>query len=105
MHSDGYTLDIIPHLIELGVDAANLQIFCIGLDKLRRFRGKITFWGEIDRQYLLARASEDEVEQAVVAVKDALWDNGGCIAQCEFGAGAKPENVYKVFETWDRLVR
>ncbi len=105
MHSDGYTLDIIPHLIELGVDAANLQIFCIGLDKLRPFRGKITFWGEIDRQHLLARASEDEVEQAVVAVKDALWDNGGCIAQCEFGAGAKPENVYKVFETWDRLVR
>jgi uroporphyrinogen decarboxylase len=104
MHSDGYTLDIIPHLIEIGVDAANLQLFCIGLDKLRPYAGKITFWGEIDRQYLLARATVAEVEEAVAAVKDALWANGGCIAQCEFGAGAKPENVYKVFETWTRIV-
>lgn len=105
MHSDGYTLDIIPHLIEIGVDAANLQLFCIGLDKLQPFAGKITFWGEIDRQYLLARATVAEVQAAVAAVKDALWANGGCIAQCEFGAGARPENVYAVFETWTRLFK
>jgi hypothetical protein len=103
MHSDGYTLDIIPHLIDLGIDAANLQLFCIGLDKLRQFRGKLTFWGEIDRQHLLPYATPTEIEQAVISVKDALWANGGCIAQCEFGAGANPDNVYKVFETWDRI--
>lgn len=103
MHSDGYTLDIIPHLIEIGVDAANLQLFCIGLDKLRPFAGKITFWGEIDRQCLLARATVAEVADAVQAVKDTLWANGGCIAQCEFGAGARPANVHAVFETWQRL--
>ena len=28
MHSDGYTLQIIPHLIDLGLDAFNTQIFC-----------------------------------------------------------------------------
>jgi uroporphyrinogen decarboxylase len=104
MHSDGYTLDILPHLIDLGVDAANLQLFCIGLEQLRPFRGEITFWGEIDRQYLLVNATPDEVEQAVIAVRDTLWAGGGCIAQCEFGAGAKPANVYKVFETWNRIV-
>ena len=46
------------------------------------------------------------LESAVKAVTDvfeALWDNGGCIAQCEFGAGAKPENVEAVFRTWDKL--
>jgi len=105
MHSDGYTLDIIPHLIELGVDAANLQLFCIELDRLAPFRGRITFWGEIDRQYLLARATPAEVEQAVIAVKETLWADGGCIAQCEFGAGARPDNVYKVFETWDKITK
>ncbi len=104
MHSDGYTLDIVPHLIELGVDAVNLQLFCIGLDKLRPYAGKITFWGEIDRQYLLARATVDEVKAAVASVKDALWANGGCIAQCEFGAGARPENVTAVFEAWAQLL-
>jgi hypothetical protein len=64
----------------------------------------ITFWGEIDRQYLLAFGKLEEIEEAVKKVKDNLWANGGCIAQCEFGVGAKPENVYKVFETWEKII-
>ena len=103
MHSDGYTLDIIPDLIEMGLDALNTQIFCIGVDKLAPFKGKITFWGEICRQHLLPYGTVEEVKSAVRQVYDTLWDNGGCIAQCEFGAGAKPENVAAVFETWDEL--
>jgi uroporphyrinogen-III decarboxylase len=102
-HSDGFTLDIIPHLIDIGVDAVNLQIFCIGLEQLRQFKGHITFWGEIDRQAILPYGSRQDVQAAVKAVKDALWNNGGVIAQCEFGPGANPENVYTVFETWNSL--
>jgi len=102
-HSDRFTLDIIPHLIDIGIDAVNLQIFCIGLDKLRQFKGKITFWGEIDRQGILPNGTKQEVREAVKRVKETLWDNGGVIAQCEFGPGANPENVYTVFETWANL--
>lgn len=104
MHSDGYILDIFPHLIEIGLDAINSQIFCMGVENLSQFRGMITFWGEIDRQYLLAFGKLEEIEEAVKKVKDNLWANGGCIAQCEFGVGAKPENVYKVFETWEKII-
>ena len=100
MHSDGYTLDILPHLIEMGLDAINTQIFCIGLEKLAQFKGSITFWGEIDRQYLIPHGSLQDIEAAVKLVHETLWQDGGCIAQCEFGAGANPRNVYKVFETW-----
>ncbi|MHB1455129.1 MAG: uroporphyrinogen decarboxylase family protein [Saccharofermentanales bacterium] len=103
MHSDGNTLQIIPHLIELGLDAFNTQIFCIGLENLAKYKGQITFWGEIDRQHLLPHASPEEIEAAVIQVYKTLWSNGGCIAQCEFGPGGNPENVYKVFETWSRL--
>ncbi len=102
-HSDGFTLDIIPHLIDIGIDAVNLQVFCMGLDKLSRFKGQITFWGEIDRQGILPNGSKQEVQKAVKLVKDTLWNNGGVIAQCEFGPGANPENVYTVFETWTGL--
>ena len=105
MHSDGYTLDIIPKLIEIGLDAFNTQIFCMELDKLEKYRGKITFWGEIDRQHLLPNASVEEISNAVKSVHQSLYQNGGCIAQCEFGAGAKPENIRMVFETWDKLTR
>ena len=103
MHSDGYTLEIYPDLIELGLDAFNSQIFCMGVENLKQFAGKITFWGEIDRQYLLANASLEEVEAAVRSVKENLWHNGGCIAQMEFGPGGRPENVMKAYETWDEL--
>ena len=104
MHSDGYTLAIIPHLIDLGLDAFNTQIFCMGMDVLKPFKGEITFWGEVDRQHLLVDASPAEVKQAVHGVYDALWDQGGCIAQCEFGAGSKPENVRAVFEAWNEVL-
>lgn len=103
MHSDGYILPIIPKLIDMGLDAINCQIFCIGIDKLKQFKGKITFWGDIDRQYLLYRGSREEIFNAVKQVKENLWDNGYCIAQCDLGVGAKPENVYAVFEAWDLL--
>lgn len=104
MHSDGMILSIYPDLVEIGVDAINSQIFCMGPEALKPFAGKITFWGEIDRQRLLVSAEPAEVDRAVRDVHAALWRNGGCIAQCEYGPGAKPPNVRQVYETWSRLV-
>jgi len=105
MHSDGNVLRILPRLVELGIDALNLQLFCMDFAELARFRGKVTFWGEIDRQHILPEGTLDDVDEAVLKVKENLWQNGGCVAQCEFGPGARPENVYRVFEAWDRLAR
>ncbi len=105
MHSDGNTLQIYPHLIEIGLDAMNSQLFCMGIENLEQFKGKITFWGEIDRQHILPYGTEADVEAAVEKVYNTLWQNGGCIAQCEFSAGGNPRNVRKVYETWDRLTR
>lgn len=103
MHSDGYIKDILPDLIEMGLDAINCQIFCMDVADIgSKFKGKITFWGEIDRQHILPNATRDEVAQAVQLVRSSLYRNGGVIAQCEFGPGAKPENVYAVFETWNK---
>jgi hypothetical protein len=99
-HSDGNTLDIIPHLIDIGYDAVNLQIFCIGVEKIEQFKGKITFWGEMDRQHLLPRGALAEIDAAVRKVRAAVWKDGGAIAQCEFGAGAKAANVRQMFKSW-----
>ncbi|MEW5902596.1 MAG: uroporphyrinogen decarboxylase family protein, partial [Acidobacteriota bacterium] len=104
MHSDGFILDIVPDLVELGLDALNSQLFCMDIEELgRRFRGKITFWGEIDRQRLLSHGTPAEIRAAVTRVKNALYQCGGVIAQCEFGAGARPENVAAVFAAWEEL--
>lgn len=83
----------------------NSQIFCMGVENLTPFAGRITFWGEIDRQWLLPRGAPDDIDRAVRQAHEHLWRKGGCIAQCEFGAGAKPENVRQMFESWNRLTR
>ncbi len=104
MHSDGYITDIIDDLIEVGVDAINSQVFCMNMQELsERFKGRITFWGEIDRQSLLPNASVEEIDEAVIDMHKHLYDHGGVIAQCEFGPGAKPENVMQVFESWNNI--
>lgn len=103
MHSDGYTADIFPHMIELGLDAINSQVFCIGIERLKPFAGQITFWGEIDRQHILVEGTKQDAAKAVCNLYDNLWKKGGCIAQCEFGPGGNPDTVAAVFDTWDTL--
>ncbi len=104
MHSDGHILSIYPDLIEIGINAVNSQIFAMGLQNLSLFKGQITFWGEVDRQNILPNFSEKEVEGAVLEIYDTLYADGGIIGQCEFGPGAKPQNVYTVFDTWRKVL-
>jgi len=101
-HSDGYIRPILNDLVEIGVDALNSQLFCMDIEEIgRSFRGRLTFWGEIDRQYVLPFGLADEVREAVRRVRRALDDGrGGVIAQCEFGNDVPKENILAVFEAW-----
>ena len=101
-HSDGNIAAIIPDLIEIGVDALNAQLFCMDIEELgRKFKGRITFWGEIDRQYILPFGKPSEVRNAVQRVRRALGDEqGGVIGQCEWGKDVPKEHVEAVFESW-----
>lgn len=104
MHSDGNIADILPELIEVGVNALNSQLFCMDIDRLsRESAGRITFWGEIDRQDILPNGTRKEVREAVELVYTKLYRNGGVIAQCEFGPAANPENILNVFESWNQI--
>lgn len=106
MHSDGHISAIYPDLIEIDVNALNSQLFIMDIEALgETYGGKITFWGEIDRQHLLVEASVEEIHAAVNRVYNACYRHGGVIAQCEMGPGAKPENVYAVYEAWNAVNR
>jgi hypothetical protein len=100
MHSDGDIRSILPDLIEIGVDAVNCQVGLMTPKALAPFAGKITFWGEVDRQQLLPFGTPQEVDKAVRETHAHLWTSGGCIAQCEFGPDANPENVRQVYASW-----
>lgn len=105
MHSDGYIFDIYEDLIEIGVDAINSQLFCMDIEEMgRRFKGRITFWGEIDRQHVLTSENLDDIRKAVKRVKESLYDKrGGVIAQCSFEGGGRPENVEAIFKEWENI--
>ena len=105
MHSDGWITSIMEDLVEVGVDALNAQLFVMDLDELsRRFKGRITFWGEVDRQHVLTAEDPAVVRAAVRRLAECFYDpRGGLIAQFEFGAAARPGNALAVFEEWDRV--
>lgn len=105
MHSDGWITTIYPDLIEVGVDALNSQLFCMDIPELARIaRGKITFWGEIDRQFILTAKDPDEGRKAVRFVAEHLYDpDGGVIAQFEFTPGTNPQTARVIFDEWERV--
>jgi len=105
MHSDGYIMEIYEHVIQLGVDAVNSQLFCMPIEQIgERFRGKITFWGELDRQDLMPRGSEDQVRAGVRRVwRNLSYNGGGVIAQFEYGLDTKLENALAAFDEWEKV--
>lgn len=105
MHSDGHISEIYEDLVEVGVDAVNSQLFCMDMADLRqRVKGKITFWGEIDRQHVLPSTNPEDGREAVREVAKHLYDpSGGVIAQFEFGAGANPETALVIFDEWMKI--
>lgn len=104
MHADGHILDILDDLIGAGIQAINCQTACMGVEELgSRFRGRVTFWGEIDRHLLATPGALASVARAAREFRERLGAGGGVIAQCEFGPGALPEHVRQVFVTFAEL--
>ena len=101
-HTDGFTRPIIGDLIDVGVDAINCQLFTMDIEELgREFKGKVTFWGEIDRQWVLPFGTPADVREAVARVRRAFDDGqGGVIAQSEWGKYNPTENIRAVYEAW-----
>ena len=102
-HTDGFIEPIFNDLIEVGIDAINCQLFCMNIEELGRlYKGKITFWGEMDRQHILPFGSQEDIRNAVARVRSALYDpSGGVIAQCEWGKDNSRESIETVFSVWD----
>lgn len=103
MHSDGHIFAIYEDLIEIGIDAVNSQLFCMDLAEIgKRFKGRITFWGEIDRQHVLPHPDPQRSRDAVHQVVEHLYDpSGGVIAQFELGCDVRLENAEVVYQTWE----
>ncbi len=101
-HTDGHVAALVADFIEIGVNAMNMQLFCMDIEDLaRRFKGKLTFWGELDRQKSLSFGTPEDVYRDVRRVRKALDDGqGGVIAQFEWYKNVPRANVEAAFEAW-----
>lgn len=80
-HSCGAIREIIPDLIEMGLDVLNpVQGNCPGMDPLelkRQFGDKLAFMGGVDTQDLLPRGSVADVVQATERLLQCMTAGGG----------------------------
>lgn len=105
-HSDGWIQSLYDDLIEVGIDAINSQLFIMDIEEIsKKYQGKVTFWGEIDRR-LLYFGNPEEVMKAVQRIQRAFYDpKGGIIIQCEWGKDNPPENIAAVYKTWESILK
>jgi uroporphyrinogen decarboxylase len=101
-HCHGNISKIFGELVKIGIDAIHCQLFLMDIDRLaKRYRGRVTFWGEIDRQHTLPFGSREEIGEAVKRVRKALdFGSGGVIAQCQWGPDVPMKNIAAFFEQW-----
>ncbi|MEF9924645.1 MAG: uroporphyrinogen decarboxylase family protein [Muribaculaceae bacterium] len=102
MHSDGYIYDIYDELMEIGVDAINSQVWCMGVEMVaEKCNGRITNWGGVCRQHILPNGSVQDVVDAVYKMREHLWVNGGLIGQFEAGPDMPLENIKAGLVHWN----
>jgi uroporphyrinogen decarboxylase len=84
MHSCGHVTELIPDLIDIGLDVLNpIQPQAMDLEDLsRRFAGKICFYGGVDVQGTLPHGSPDDIREEVKKlIRLFRTDQGGFIGE------------------------
>jgi uroporphyrinogen decarboxylase len=104
-HSCGAIFQLIPDLIETGIDILNpIQTNAKGMDTalLKREFGKdLCFWGGIDAQKVLPQGTPEEVEREVKRVVQDLSPGGGFLfaPSHDIQTFTPPENVVALYES------
>jgi len=104
LHSCGAIYEFIPNIIECGVDVLNpIQISAKGMDTKRlkqKFGDKLSFWGAIDTQRVLAFGTPEDVEEEVKRRIGDLAPGGGYVLSSvhNIQANVPPENIVAMFE-------
>jgi len=104
LHSDGAIRDIIPDLIDLGIDIIDpVQTSCPGMDAAslkRDFGERLCFHGVLDSQELLPRSSPEEVLSEARRLVDIMGVNGGLAlnANCGFQIDVPVANILALYD-------
>ncbi len=107
-HSCGSIIDIIPDLIEAGVDVVHpIQALAAGMEPQNlkeKFEGKVAFCGGVDTQELLVHGSEEEVRGKVRELK-SLFPTGLIISPSHEAIlpDVPPKNIKALFDEAQKI--
>jgi hypothetical protein len=101
-HSDGRINEIIPDLIEIGVDVINCQVSIMGHNWVRdNMKGRVAIRTDIDRQWILPFGTEPEVKEEVQRTFEACGGpEGGIIACGEISPDVPLKNIRAMYEAF-----
>ena len=109
-HSCGAVYELIPDLIEAGVDILNpVQVNAAGMGdtaRLKREFGRdLTFWGGVDTQHVMPHGTPQEVKDEVKRRIDDLAPGGGYVLHTvhNIQADVPGENVLALAEALDEF--
>ena len=103
-HSCGAVFNLIPDLLDVGIDALNpVQVAANGMDtkRLKQEYGRdLTFWGAIDTQHVLPSGTPAEVREEVKRRIEDLGESGGYVLSPVHNVQPEvpPENLVAMLE-------
>ena len=102
MHSHGQIMDLVPDLIECGIDVLNPVLPLDNMDPVRlkqAYGNDLCFHGGIDIEHIVLFGSVDEVRDHVKEVIDVLGPGGGYWFKAQaISPVIPPENVIAAYE-------
>lgn len=104
MHSCGAIAEIIPYLIDAGVDILDpIQVTAKGMEPEtlgQKFGGRIVFHGGVDTQQVLPKAAPEEVREHAAYVIESLNSKGGYVFAPSqlLGPDIPVENIIAMYE-------
>lgn len=101
-HTDGWIVEIIPDLIEIGVNVLNPQHHIMGDERVAELAaGKVCLRTDIDRQWLIPFGSPEEIRSYVKKVLRLFGDyDGGIMLHGEVGPDVPLENVQALYSAF-----
>ncbi|MEA3400890.1 MAG: uroporphyrinogen decarboxylase family protein [Armatimonadota bacterium] len=99
MHSCGYVCDIVPPLVELGMDLFQFdQPELHGLDRLGELSDRTTFWLPVDIQVTLPTGDEELIRSRAREMVEKMGRGGGLITK-DYGDNASI-GVNPLWQQW-----
>jgi uroporphyrinogen-III decarboxylase len=107
MHCCGGFFELIPALIEIGLDGVqSVQPSCRGMDLRRlkaRFGDKILFNGAIDSHHVLIRGTPASIRQSTREVLTVMMPGGGYVASASHDTILEETPVENVLAMFDAI--